>query len=100
MKVRGKPLAEVARGGLVMVDNVPLPAKTLPEVVAYVKAHPGKVDVASYSAGTLSHVMGLQLNQAAGIDMTHVGYAAIARGLAEGGLRARRRGLEDHWVQA
>jgi len=69
-----RPLAEVARGGLVMVGNPQLPAKTLPEVVAYVKANPGKVNFASYTAGTISHVMGLQLNAAAGIDMTHVGY--------------------------
>jgi tripartite-type tricarboxylate transporter receptor subunit TctC len=69
-----KPLAEVARGGLVMVGNPSLPAKTLPEVISYVKANPGKVNFASYTAGTLSHVMGLQLNKAAGIDMTHVGY--------------------------
>lgn len=69
-----KPLAEVARGGLVMVGNITLPAKTLPELVAHVKANPGKVNFASYTAGTLSHVMGLQLNTAAGIDMTHVGY--------------------------
>jgi tripartite-type tricarboxylate transporter receptor subunit TctC len=39
-----------------------------------VKANPGKVNYASYSAGTSSHVLGLQLNQAAGIDMVHVGY--------------------------
>ena len=69
-----KPLAEVARGGLVMVGNIQLPAKTLPELIAHVKANPGKVNFASYTAGTLSHVMGLQLNKAAGIDMTHVGY--------------------------
>lgn len=68
------PLAEVSRGGLVMVGNLQLPAKTLPEVIAYVKANPGKLNYASYTAGTLSHVMGLQLNKAAGIDMTHVGY--------------------------
>jgi tripartite-type tricarboxylate transporter receptor subunit TctC len=69
-----KPLAEVARGGLVMVGNNSLPAKTLPELIGYVKANPGKINFASYTAGTLSHVMGLQLNKAAGIDMTHVGY--------------------------
>ncbi len=69
-----KPLAEVARGGLVMVGNNALPAKTLPELIAHVKANPGKINFASYTAGTLSHVMGLQLNKAAGIDMTHVGY--------------------------
>lgn len=69
-----KPLAEVARGGLVMVGHNALPAKNLSELIAHVKANPGKVNFASYTAGTLSHVMGLQLNQAAGIDMTHVGY--------------------------
>jgi len=69
-----KPLAELARGGLVMVGNLSLPAKTLPELIGYVKSHPDKVNFASYTAGTLSHVMGLQLNQAAGIDMAHVGY--------------------------
>jgi len=69
-----KPLAELARGGLVMVGNEAVPAKTLPELIAYVKANPGKVNFASYTAGTVSHVMGLQLNKAAGIDMTHVAY--------------------------
>jgi tripartite-type tricarboxylate transporter receptor subunit TctC len=68
------PLAELARGGLVMVGTTSLPATTLPGVIAHVKANPGKVNFASYTPGTLSHVMGLQLNQAAGIDMTHVGY--------------------------
>jgi tripartite-type tricarboxylate transporter receptor subunit TctC len=44
------------------------------EMVAYVKANPGKVNFASYSPGTLSHVMGLQLNKLAGLDMQHIGY--------------------------
>jgi tripartite-type tricarboxylate transporter receptor subunit TctC len=69
-----QPLVEVARSGLVMVGNNALPAKTLPELIAHVKANPGTVNFASYTSGTLSHVMGLQLNTAAGIDMTHVGY--------------------------
>ena len=69
-----KPLAELARGGLVMVGNLSVPAKTLPELISHVKANPGKINFASYTPGTLSHVMGLQLNKAAGIDMTHVGY--------------------------
>lgn len=69
-----KPLVEVARGGLVMVGNPSLPAKTLPEVIRHVKANPGKVNYASYTAGTISHVLGLQLNKAAGVDLTHVGY--------------------------
>ena len=69
-----KPISEVARGGLVLVGNASLPARTLPELIAYVKAHPGSVNFASFSAGTRSHVLGLLLNKAAGIDMTHVGY--------------------------
>ncbi|RZU02428.1 Bug family tripartite tricarboxylate transporter substrate binding protein [Rivibacter subsaxonicus] len=69
-----RPLAELACGGLVMVANPALPARTLAELVAYARANPGKLNFASYTAGTLSHVMGLQLNQAAGIDLTHVGY--------------------------
>jgi len=69
-----KPISEVARGGLVLVGNASLPAKTLPELIAYVKSRPGSINYASISAGTRSHVMGLLLNKAAGIDMTHVGY--------------------------
>ena len=69
-----KPLAELARGGLVMVGHPSVPAKNLAEVIANVKANPGKVSYASYSPGSMSHVMGLQLNRSAGIDMAHVGY--------------------------
>jgi tripartite-type tricarboxylate transporter receptor subunit TctC len=69
-----KPIAELARGGLVMVGHPGFPAKNLAGVISYVKANPGKVSYASYSAGTISHVMGLQLNKLAGIDMSHVAY--------------------------
>jgi len=69
-----KPVADLARSGLVFVGNPSLPAKNVAEVVTYVKANPGKVSYASYSLGTISHTMGLELNKAAGIDMTHVPY--------------------------
>ena len=69
-----KPLAELARTSLVLVGHPSLPAKTVKELVAHVKAHPGKISFASFSAGSLSHIMGLQLNQAAGLDMKHIGY--------------------------
>jgi len=77
------PLVELARGGLVLVANPSFPAKNLAELIAYVKANPGKVNVASYSAGTLSHVLGLLLNQAAGIDLMHVGYKGSTPALAD-----------------
>ncbi|HSV45581.1 MAG TPA: tripartite tricarboxylate transporter substrate binding protein [Ramlibacter sp.] len=69
-----RPLAELARSGLVLVSNPALPAKNLNELFAYVKTSPGKISYASYSAGTLSHVLGLQMAKVAGLDMTHVGY--------------------------
>lgn len=69
-----KPLVELAGSGLVLVGNASLPPKDLKELIAYVKANPGKINFASYTPGTLSHVMGLQLNQIAGLDMNHIGY--------------------------
>ena len=69
-----KPLADLARSGLVFVANPSLPAKNVAEVVSYAKAHAGKVSYASYSLGTISHTMGLELNKAAGIDLNHVPY--------------------------
>ena len=78
-----RPLAELARGGLVLVANPAFPANNLAELIAHAKANPGKLNVASYSAGTLSHVLGLLLNQAAGIDLTHVGYKGSTPALAD-----------------
>lgn len=69
-----KPLAEVAHGSLVLVGSPALPARNLKELVAYLKTQPGKMSFASYSPGTMSHVLGLQLNMLAGLDMVHVGY--------------------------
>ncbi|HZN48607.1 MAG TPA: tripartite tricarboxylate transporter substrate binding protein, partial [Ramlibacter sp.] len=78
-----KPLAELARGGLVLVAHPTLPARNLSELVAHARANAGKVSYASYSAGTQSHVLGLLLNRAAGIDLTHVGYKGSTPALAD-----------------
>jgi tripartite-type tricarboxylate transporter receptor subunit TctC len=69
-----KPVADLARSGLVFVANASLPAKNVPELVTYAKANPGKLSYASYSAGTISHTMGLELNKSAGTDLNHVPY--------------------------
>lgn len=78
-----RPLAELGRGGLVLVGHPSVPAKNLKELVALAKSQPGKLNYASYSPGTLSHVLGLLLNQAAGIQLTHVGYKGSAPALAD-----------------
>jgi len=78
-----RPLAELARGGLVLVGNPSLPAQDLKALIAYAKAHPGELNYASYSPGTMSHVLGLLLNQAAGIQLTHVGYKGSTPALTD-----------------
>jgi len=57
---------------LVLVTHPSVPAKTLAELTAWVKANPGKVSYASFSPGTLSHFLGHKLNEQFGLDMTHV----------------------------
>ena len=69
-----RPVAEIARTGLLFVAGPNVPASNLKEAIAYVKANPGKVNYGSYSPGTLSHTLGLELNKLAGTDMVHVGY--------------------------
>jgi tripartite-type tricarboxylate transporter receptor subunit TctC len=78
-----KPLAELARGGLVLVATPSLPVNTLPELIRYAKANPGRLTYASYSPGTMSHILGLQLNKAAGIDLVHAGYKGSTPALTD-----------------
>jgi tripartite-type tricarboxylate transporter receptor subunit TctC len=61
-----------AEAPLVLVTHPSVPAKTLAEVVAWVKANPGKVSYGSFSPGTTSHFVGYLLNERFGLDMTHV----------------------------
>lgn len=75
------PLANMAQAGLFFIGNANLPVNNLKEVIAYVKATPGKISYASYSTGTISHTLGLTFNELAGLDMTHVGYKGSAPGL-------------------
>ena len=77
------PVAELARGGLVLVATPSLPARNIPELIAYAKAHPGQLNYASYSPGTLSHILGFQFARATSIELTHVGYKGSTQGLAD-----------------
>jgi len=58
---------------VILVTNA-LPAKTLPEFIAYGKANPGKINRASGGIGTSSHIFGALFMMMAGIDMVHVPY--------------------------
>jgi tripartite-type tricarboxylate transporter receptor subunit TctC len=59
---------------LVIVVNPELPAKTIPELIAYAKANPGKINFATPGIGTAPHVFGELFKMKAGIDMVHVPY--------------------------
>lgn len=70
-----KPIATLARAGLVLVGNAAVPADDLKALVAYLKANTGKMSYASYSAGTVSHYAGSIFNQKIRADMQHVPFA-------------------------
>jgi tripartite-type tricarboxylate transporter receptor subunit TctC len=68
------PVASLTRGAFVMVVNPLFPAKTVPEFIAYAKATPGKINMASGGTGTVTHVAGELFKAMAGVDMLHVPY--------------------------
>jgi len=57
-----------------MVVNPLISAKTVPEFIAYAKANPGKINIASAGIGTATHVFGELFMMMAGIDLLHVPY--------------------------
>jgi tripartite-type tricarboxylate transporter receptor subunit TctC len=71
-----KFVAGFSRDPDVVVVNPAFPAKTLPEFIAYAKANPGKVNMASPGVGTSPHMAGELFNYMAGVKMTHVPYRA------------------------
>jgi tripartite-type tricarboxylate transporter receptor subunit TctC len=68
------PIAGVFRGALVIVVHPSVPARSVPEFIAYAKANPHKVNMASSGAGAASHLAGELFKMMAGIDMVHVPY--------------------------
>jgi tripartite-type tricarboxylate transporter receptor subunit TctC len=68
------PIAMISSLPLVMEVPVTLPAKTVAEFIAYAKANPGKISMASGGAGSMSHVGGEFFKMVTGIDMLHVPY--------------------------
>jgi len=68
------PVAGIAIDPFVLEVTPSLPVKTIPELIAYVKAHPGKVNMGSGGIGSGNHLSGEMLNMMAGIDLVHVPY--------------------------
>ena len=72
------PIVRTAQQPLLLIVNPAVPAKTLPEFIAYAKANPGKVNFGSAGNGGISHLVPEMLKQSAGISMTHVPYKGSA----------------------
>ncbi|NUO84783.1 MAG: tripartite tricarboxylate transporter substrate binding protein [Cupriavidus sp.] len=84
------PVSEVAISSTVLAVSPDFPARTLPEVVALLKANPGKYPYGSYGAGTTGHILGELLKREAGLQMEHVAYkggAPLATDLAAGHVK-------------
>ena len=77
------PIAMISQLPLVMEVNISSPAKTVPEFIAYAKANPGKISMASGGSGSTSHVGGELFKILTGIDMLHVPYRGGAPALTD-----------------
>ena len=65
-----------------MVANPSVPAKTLPEFIAYAKANPGKVNMGSAGVGSIGHLAGELFNMMTGVNLVHVPYRGNGPALA------------------
>src|SRR5713101_4295076 len=77
------PVATITRQPFVMVVNPSVPAKTVPEFIAYAKANPGQINMASAGNGTGPHVAGELFKMMAGVDMVHVPYRGSGPALTD-----------------
>ncbi len=77
------PIAAIFRTSLVMVVNQSVPADTVPEFIAYAKANPGSLNMASAGNGGPQHVAGELFKFMAGVDMRHVPYRGSTPALTD-----------------
>jgi tripartite-type tricarboxylate transporter receptor subunit TctC len=68
------PVASIYNSSAALLVNPSFPVKTVPELITYAKANPGKINMASSGVGTVGHVYGELFKMMAGVDMVHVPY--------------------------
>jgi tripartite-type tricarboxylate transporter receptor subunit TctC len=68
------PVASIGGGPYVMVINPSVPAKTVPEFIAYAKANPGAVNMASSGNGSTTHIFGELFKMMTGVNLVHVAF--------------------------
>ena len=72
------PIANIVNQPLVMVVNPSIPPRTVPEFIAYAKANPSKINMASSGNGTSPHLAGEMFKKMTDINMVHVPYRGVA----------------------
>lgn len=77
------PIAGIVRVPNIMLVNQSLPVKTIPEFIAYAKANPGKISMASAGIGSTGHLAGELMKMTAGIDFVHVPYRGNAPAMTD-----------------
>jgi tripartite-type tricarboxylate transporter receptor subunit TctC len=77
------PVAALTREPHVIVLNPSVPAKTLPEFIAYAKVNPGKINMASPGKGTGPHIAGELFKTMTAVDMVHIPYRGMAPAYAD-----------------
>jgi tripartite-type tricarboxylate transporter receptor subunit TctC len=73
-----EPITEVAAGALVLLVRNDIPAKTVPELIAYAKANPGKLSCGSVGPASTTHLACEQFNMLGGVSTIHVPYKGSA----------------------
>ena len=87
--LRYDPMADFAPIGRLIhvpyfvVTHAGMPVKSMPDLIAYAKAHPGRVSYLSFGEATVSHMAFESLNAAAGTDIVEVGYKSAAQALPD-----------------
>jgi tripartite-type tricarboxylate transporter receptor subunit TctC len=77
------PVATITRQAQVMVVTPSFPAQTVPELIAYAKANPGKINMASAGHGTTPHVVGELFKMMTGVNMMHIPYRGGAPAITD-----------------
>jgi tripartite-type tricarboxylate transporter receptor subunit TctC len=77
------PVAGITRAPEVMLANLSVPSKTVPEFIAYARANPSKLNMASAGIGTPSHVAGELFKMMTGVNTVHVPYRGVAPALTD-----------------
>ena len=77
------PVAGIIREPHVLVLNPSVPAKTVPDFIAYAKTNPRKINMASSGIGSGPHIAGELFKMMAGVDMNHVPYRGAAPALTD-----------------